>query len=199
MKKRLWIIRVPVILIMVSMSFLAMSCSAILPSTIPYQDNVKLDMKNMPSPEESTLLFGHIYRYFKYYDQFFDEIYFAQVNPEHPAQWHTPGAYKTMYYLAPVKPGSRVRIIHWKIKGGSTIYYAYPGLGPSNHSLTFTAEKPGLQYIGSHVFADNIDYSQSFAEDDSHDELEALTYLLPLVKGSSWESVVSARIEELSK
>lgn len=199
MKKRLWIIRVPMILIMVSMSFLAMSCSAILPSTIPYQDNVKLDMKNMPSPEESTLLFGHIFIYFKYYDAFFTEIYFAQVNPEYPAQWHTPGAKRTMYYLAPMEPGSRVRIVNWVDRVGNTINYAYPGLGPSDHSLTFTAEKPGLQYVGSHIYAETVGYAKAFIPDDSHDELEALTFLLPLVKGTSWESVVAARIEELNK
>ncbi len=172
----------------------------------PIKNKKTLDKKKMDSPAETTLIFGHIYRGAFYGKAYFDQIEFSQINPENEAMWIFPGTAGTMFYCTPVTPGSVLHMTLWGYSSGNTYYYARLGIGKSDDSLTFTAKKPGLQYVGAHNHKGTkmgegllSGYTYAFEEEDSPDELDALAKLKPLLKGTAWEAVIDARIQELSK
>lgn len=172
----------------------------------PYENGKKLSKAEMPSPDEYTLLFGNMTRGDGYpMDILGDVTEFIQINPALETKRIYPGRSYTMFYLNPVKPDSTMQLIYWEIYGNGVTTYSYPGLQNHKGTITLTAIKPGLQYVGS--FNLNRERTEDgetkssnliFLERDTPDELEALTRLKPLLAKTSWESLIDKRIEELS-
>ncbi len=206
MKGRTWRAWRPSLLLIGIMMLMATGCITNGRSMQPLKNKKTLDKKKMDSPAESTLIFGHIYRGAFYGKAYFDQLEFTQINPEKEPQWIFPGTVGTMFYCTPVTPGSVLHLAEWGYSSGNTFYYATLGIGKNDSSLDFTAKKPGLQYVGAYNHKGTkmgeglmAGYTYAFVEEESPDELDALAKLKPLLKGTSWEAVIDARIEELSK
>lgn len=171
----------------------------------PYENGKKLNKAEMPSPEEYTLLFGNMTRTDFPMDPLCDRMEYIQINPALEPNRVFPAMVKTMFYFTPVKPDSTMKLIYWEILNFKTIIYSHPGIQNYKGTLTFTAAKPGLQYVGSY----NLDKERdeegktkpsdlSFHESDTPDELDALKRLKPLLAKTTWEPLIDKRIEELT-
>lgn len=171
----------------------------------PYVNSVKMNKGTMLSPDEGTLLFGHIFRegLLGYAPIMATE--FIQLDPAQEPACYSPGKSGTVFYLAPVKPGVTAHLISWHYSSGNTVYYGVPGLKDSNMAITVTAKNAGLQYVGAHQFINPVYESKTitnqllgFHRVDSPTELEALQKIAPLLAGTVWEEVIASRIEELT-
>jgi len=169
----------------------------------PYEDGKKLQKTEMPSPEDHTLLFGNAaFEGFLFEDDI-QIMEFIQLNPSLEPKRVYPGTSSTLFYLYPVKPDSVMQLIYWEQTKGNVITYSRPGIQKHKGTLTFTAKKPGLQYIGSYLLGTEPAEKRSshglvFLERDTPDELKALIKLKSLLTNTPWESVIDERLEELT-
>lgn len=170
----------------------------------PYENGQKFLKEEVPSPEDHTLIFGHLGTNFFASKGIFTSLEFAQIDPQYEAKRIYPGVNSTMFYLTPVKPGPTFKIIYWLVKNRWVTMYSFPGLRKDNPNLSFTAKKPGLQYVGSYFFQVNKQYKTlknaeyDFVEHESPGELEALQLLLPRLTETAWQPVIEQRIKELT-
>jgi len=171
----------------------------------PYENGKKLNKAEIPSPEEYTLLFGNMFRTGFQLDPLSDRMEYIQINPALEPNRAFPAMSRTMFYFTPVKPDSTMHLIYWEMYNPGTTTYSYLGIQNHKGTLTFTAEKPGLQYVGSF----NLDRERTedgkikssdliFLKEETLNELAALKRLKPLLAKTAWEILIDKRIEELS-
>ncbi|HOT62618.1 MAG TPA: hypothetical protein PLU93_07115 [Treponemataceae bacterium] len=172
----------------------------------PCVNSVEMNKSTMLSPNEGTLLFGHIFREGMVGNAPIHDTEFIQLDPKYEPAYYSPGKVGSMFYLAPVKPGITAHLIRWNYTSGNTIHIGLPGLQKSNITITIRADKPGLQYVGAYQFINPSVETNAITNEylafhlvDSPSELDALRELLPLLANTAWEAEITKRIKELEK
>ena len=182
----------------------------------------QVSKKDLPDPSENAIIFGTISdpnqtSMTAKWPIASHDIAFLQLNPaSSPTYLETAkGMYATksgVYYSKPVPAGGTYKLLCglYIISGGQTTYYHttyYGMMGKEPWDLKDV--HPGLNYFGSWAYAAYeegekakfIDFTAEvkLRKISSPNERECLEELLPHFKGTSWEPVITARIEELSK
>lgn len=178
------------------------------PEPYPRVNNDSLKKKEFASPETHALIFGFISRskgMLSLGQPQIPSIEFAQINPDGEAMFVSPGRDGSFFFLQPVPLDSTMHLVYYTYQSGRTVYYSREGL-QKGYDLTVHVEESGLHYAGSYVLTsvEDPEGSENGAENygfhpiGTHNELYGLRELLKKMKNSKWESVVQARMEELS-
>lgn len=158
-----------------------------------------ISKKDYGSPKTHTLFFGYC-RVDGGSFGFGDSQIYAQVNPAKGAMLLIPRIFRTpSFFIVPVEPTTKIRLINsyftTLLGQYQTTYRLYSALtDPEEATLVFTAEKPGLQYVGA--FVRHVD---SYTRERASYELVALKDIKDFFKGTEWATVIDARIKELEK
>jgi hypothetical protein len=164
------------------------------------------------SPSDSVLIYGSATQVRTIFGAGpIDNLEMVQLNPAQKPMIITPARSGPVFFTEPLPVGSSVRFFYFSIKQGRTITFyerGVQGQGPTDRRLA----KPGLLYLGALIYCDKQyleDKKFSFrALDESTldlypagdgKEIDALKSLLPKFRGTDWEPVIAARIEELKK
>ena len=176
-----------------------------------YVNGKTLNKKEFGPPETHTLMFGHMDveeapLHLPVNNTAKDYQEYIQMNPEKEPLIFLPiyfqGSVMSFY---PMEPGVNLRLMFsrysiMRFYGNythTTVYQFWPFLGwPESSTLWFSCKKPGLQYIGSYIRTKS-GYKKDMEKDSAKNELSALEGIKEYYKGTSWESVIEKRIEEL--
>lgn len=110
------------------------------------------------------------------------DLRLVQQNPKLGYKIYTANNNTSTYAaLPPVPVNSELAVLGYRYNGYRTIYIVEGSI----QGVDFTVTKPGLFYTG-------------IRDEDKKYELSATKSLLNLYKGTEWEDVINARIEELS-
>jgi hypothetical protein len=192
---------------------LALSCAT--PPRIPLRDNVPVKKAAYGSPSDSVLVYGSALQAKSILtvlsaSRRIDNLEMIQLNPAQKPAIITPARDGSYFFTEPLPLGSSVRFFYFSItQGKTTTFYerGVQGRGPTDRKLS----KPGLLYLGSLVLCDQgyINKETAFRSPDystmdlypvgDGQEIDALKALLPKFKGTAWEPLITARIEELKK
>jgi hypothetical protein len=189
---------------------LGVSCATA--PTIPLRDNVAIKRTAYGSPSDSVLVYGSATQVKTIFGAGpIDNLEMVQLNPAQKPMIITPARSGPVFFTEPLPLGSSLRFFYFSIKQGRTITFyerGVQGQGPTDRRLA----KPGLLYLGALIYCDKqylVDKKFSFrALDESTmdlyptgdgKEIDALKSLLPKFRGTDWEPVITARIEELKK
>lgn len=193
-------------------ALLVVSCSSV--PTTPLRNNVAIKKATYLGPSESVLVYGSAAQATSLFNALssksIDDLEMIQLNPEQKPMIITPARSGDVFFTEPLPVGSSVRIFYFvTVQGRVTTFYerGVQGSGPTDRKL----DKAGLCYLGSLLYCTK-DYKDkksilgSGYGDDSDlypygdaKEIDALKRLLPKFRGTDWEPVISARIEELKK
>lgn len=158
--------------------------------------SIKEELKSR-SPEDSVLVFG-IFRETSC-------AIFVQNDPKMPHDTVTTRFLPLQDYfiLRPVIPGGSYRLIYIESAG------IEPYVSMDGSFLDFKApKKPGLYYFGAYdpyysvkedSPTDHLYFSNGQTIDDKTKELKALKAVMTYAKGTAWEPIVQARIDQLRK
>lgn len=191
---------------------LGASCSTV--PTTPLRNNVATKKAAYGSPEDSVLVYGDAAQVTSVFNALasksIDNLEMIQMNPAKPPMIITPARAGRVFFTEPLPLGSSVRFFYFSITQGRTTTFYERGLqgsGPTDRRL----DKPGLCYMGSLLYCDksykdNKSALGSGYGDDAdlypygdYKEIDALKEILPKFRGTAWEGVIAARIEELKK
>ena len=189
---------------------LGLSCATA--PTIPLRDNVAIKKTAYGSPADSVLVYGSASQVRTIFGAGpIDNLEMIQLNPAQRPMIITPARSGPVFFTEPLPVGSSVRFFYFSIKQGRTITFyerGAQGQGPTDRKLA----KPGLLYLGSLVYCDKRYFDdrklslRAFDESTADlypagdvKEIDALKSFLPKFKGTDWEPIIAARIEELKK
>jgi hypothetical protein len=193
-------------------ALLAASCSSV--PTTPLRNNVAIKKAAYLSPAEGVLVYGSAAQAKSMFNALssrsIDNLEMIQLNPSQKPMIITPARSGNVFFTEPLPLGSSVRFFYFSISlGRSTTLYerGVQGSGPTDRKL----DKPGLCYLGSLLYCDKsykdnqsalgsgwADSADLYPYGDEK-EIDALKRLLPKFRGTGWEPIISARIEELKK
>ena len=187
--------------------------------------NVKVTPKSFESPTEYGIAFGIITSYrkerinmlnpiswFRPKNIGFENIEFLQINPamramrmipmiadkdgKNPVHYTSPQPVGIHFYSTQITRGYTETIqTAPNVTSTQTYSHTYTiGLQESPNSINMHIRRPGLNYFGSYKAT-----TGGFVVDDSKNELDALRILRRELRGTSWESVIDARIRELER
>ena len=150
--------------------------------------------KNFGSPEGKVLIYGSMN--FHGNPMHFTE--FMQINPANKAKFISPNTRGTNFYFPPADPGDVFNLILLTQDYNRASYRAEYGLQTFNKPV-FRAEKPGLQFVGTYNVRVQLQPVILFLKSNDVAELTVLEGIVKDFKGSEWEPLIKARIEELKK
>jgi hypothetical protein len=189
---------------------LALSCAG--GPMVPYRNDLAIKKSAYGSPSDCALVYGSAAQIkFLLAPGPLNNLEMIQLNPEQQPMIITPARSGYTFFTEPLAVGSSIRIFYFSITQGrvTTFYHrGIQGSGPTDVKLA----KPGLLYLGSLVYCDKKyleDKKFSFRVWDGgttdlypageESETSALKALLPKFRGTDWEPLINARIEELKK
>jgi hypothetical protein len=193
---------------------LAISCAT--PPRIPLRDNVAVKKAAYGSPSDSVLIYGSVSMKANIFNflstKSVDNLEMIQLNPAQKSMVITPARRGDNFFTEPIHVGSSVKLFYYSYKEGRTIYLnslGIQGLGAMDRKL----DKPGLLFLGSMLYCDKkfADTKMGLATSDSMmnfedffpvgdvKEVDILKELSPAFRGTEWEPLIAARIEELKK
>lgn len=163
-------------------------------------NNETMKVADLPSPETHTMVyFGAMGKWLG------DKKYpisrsttcdaypvFLQLNPAKAPMVIVPTRLRSSFCFLPMEGGLSVKIVRNVSYEGNVIHFIDFGL--QKNPISFVTKKHGLQYIGAYLF----DYRE-ITEEKDYDELMALEDMLETFKGSNWEPLITARINEINQ
>lgn len=154
------------------------------------------------TPDSHVLIFGSItYKQGILMLSKTPSLMWTQVNPEAEALQVQPAVDGGLFFVAPRPVGESWNLHFYTLRAGNSRVTYYLGLNGKD-PWDFRTEKPGLLFAGSFLyqqpkFLSADPYGLRPAE--SPTELELLRRLVGHFTKTPWESVIQARIEELSR
>lgn len=160
-------------------------------------------------PAEETLLFGYLGNHGLIKKHALQQARFIQLEPTRP-NWIImavrPQGDNGIFYLPPLQAGSSLKLLDYTTRSGQTTTSWGQGIS-GKYPYDPRLAKPGLQYFGAFaqgyhdVELESGEKSREWGileiEDDGY-ELKALKALRSNFKGTAWEAIIDARIQELS-
>jgi len=176
-------------------------CASVGPSRVSRDD--------IGDPAEQTLLFGYLGNHGLIQKHALPLARFIQLEPTRPNALVTavrPQGDSGIFYLPPLQTGSSLKLLEYTTKSGQTTTTWGQGIS-GKYPYDPRLAKPGLQYFGAFAQAyrdvelESGEKSREWGileiEDDGY-ELKALKALRTNFKGTAWEAIIDARIQELS-
>jgi len=169
----------------------------------------RVSRSEIGDPAEQTLLFGYLGNHGLIQKHALQLARFIQLEPTRPNLIVTavrPLGDNGIFYLQPLQAGSSLKLLEYTTQSGQTTTRWLQGISGRNPYDPRLA-KPGLQYLGA--FAQTYrdvetksgekyrEWGILEIEDDGY-ELKALKALRTNFKGTAWEAIIDARIQELS-
>jgi len=180
------------------------SCSTLTAGTPSLNDKL-VKKADFAGPEDSTLVYGFVGMPGFLSTAQIPTTEFAQINPAVEPALLSPGKMGTFFYFQPVPKGSELHLVYYSYTSGRTTYYSYEGI-QKGLDLDIQTEKAGLHYAGSYLLTSlekggffSMPKDYGFHPTGKETELDALKKLLSKFKGTAWEPVILARMEELNE
>ena len=175
-----------------AMSILLTSCLSGTVTNVNYKDRAATG-----TPENSVVFYG-------FYESNV-EMDWYQSDSEYAPDFQKLDA--PYIVSAPVAPGSRYRLeyCYGSYRVGNTIHYWSPTYAMQENSFDIKVpEEPGIYYIGSFDGADSYRFGKNMpvtalfkAPSPERLEMDCLREAVRKYKGTAWEALFKARMEEL--
>ncbi len=150
--------------------------------------------KNFGSPEGKVLIYGSM----NFHGEPLHLKILMKLNPAKPEEPKGPKKGVIFFYFPPADPGDVFNLILLTQDYNRASYRAEYGLQTFNKPV-FRAEKPGLQFVGTYNVRVQLQPVILFLKSNDVAELTVLEGIVKDFKGSEWEPLIKARIEELKK
>jgi hypothetical protein len=158
--------------------------------------------KDLGAPDTHALIFGSItYAGGMLGMTGTPKMKWYQVNPSAEPLTMEPGTDGDLFFIDPRPVGESWQLFSYTIKSGNTTTYYYLGFN-GRQAWDFRTDKPGLLYTGSYEYhAPKLfkDDPEGLYPADDPTELDLLKDLLGKFTNTPWQSVIEARIKEMSR
>ncbi|PKL23164.1 MAG: hypothetical protein CVV47_15795 [Spirochaetae bacterium HGW-Spirochaetae-3] len=160
-------------------------------------------------PTDRTLMFGYLGNHGLIVKHALQQARFIQLDPSQPNGLVTavrPQGDSGIFYLPPVPAGSAWKLLDFTTKSGQTTTRWLQGIS-GKEPYDPKPAKPGLMYLGAFAQTSRETEAEAgksykewgiFPVEDEGYELEALKAMRSNFKGTAWEAIIDARIQELS-